>query len=89
MRPEIRVEVLILNNDPWYEQLLRQRSDIEQELGHHLTWKKEEGVQNTRIILRTPLDPTDRSNWPECHAWTADRLVRMDAVFRKRVAGLG
>ncbi|QIG79644.1 DUF4268 domain-containing protein [Stakelama tenebrarum] len=73
-----------------YLELLRaDRDAIEADAGLTFDWQELPGRIGTRIeIARENTDFTRESEWPEQHAWLADKLVRMNKAFRHRIAAL-
>jgi hypothetical protein len=69
----------------WYEQLLLNRQQIEQQFGAELDWNVKEGRRQRYITSRTTLDPTDSANWPECVEWHLETLTKMRAIFQPYV----
>ncbi|MEO6138968.1 MAG: DUF4268 domain-containing protein [Luteimonas sp.] len=72
-----------------FQVLLAQREAIEAALGFAMDWQELPGKFMSRIACwRTDTPPEAEARWPEYTAWMADRIVRMEAVFRPLVAGL-
>ncbi len=70
--------------------LQSQKEDLERELGFELYWDTVEGRKASYIGVRLEeVDPMDRAQWPKIHQWIRERLEKLDAVFRERVAVLG
>ena len=63
--------------------LLRERKTaIESEIGEKLLWQELPRQKSSHITLRwTGVSPTKREEWPEQHAWLAERLETFHDVF--------
>ncbi len=91
--PEERIGVeLYLGGDDakaHFKRLEDQKQDIELEFGAALDWRELPQRNACRIMFfRSDSSIKDRSMWPEQHAWLADMLEKMYAVFRPRVLAL-
>lgn len=84
----IAVQV-IARDDPTkvcFRQLLKDRENVEKELGFSLDWQLRPEFRSSVIeVRRTDVDPLSRSDWPSQHAWLADKLQALDRVFRPRI----
>jgi len=88
---ELRVELVFDDRSAkaYFAQIERDRSRIEQDLGDSLTWHNPADKRMCRIYaVRRPADISDRSKWPEYHAWLREKLEAFDRVFRPRVRDL-
>jgi hypothetical protein len=88
---KIGVEIYLSNRlaKPAFDQLEAQRSTIEAEFGSSLDWQRMNDKKGCRIALsRTDLDPTNKPQWPQQHAWFLDQLDRFARVFRSRIEAL-
>lgn len=85
------VELMIAGQTPkeHFQTMLAQKDAIERELGFELDWRESPDAHQSRVVswrFDSPLQDTER--WDEYADWMADRIVRMDAVFRPRVRAL-
>jgi hypothetical protein len=72
-----------------FQALFAQRESIEAALGFELDWHELPHRMQSKIGCCRGNSPfADRAHWPEYTAWIADRLVRMDEVFRPVVRAL-
>jgi hypothetical protein len=79
---------LIVDRANWFDQLVKQREQIESLFGANLEWSQKEGRKQRFIITRTNLDPTNMSNWPECFEWHLENLTKLRAVLQPFVQEL-
>ena len=87
---ENRAEVCISGEDAdiYFIALEEQKEQIEEELGHSLTWHNPSGIKQRRIFVRQSIDLYNREDWPSQHEWLVRRLDRLHAVFSERVRQL-
>ena len=72
-----------------YFALLEHRSEIETALSTPVVWDRAEDRKASYIaVQRNDLDPMDRAQWPEIHAWLQEKLEEFDRVFRPIVKKL-
>lgn len=72
-----------------FEALQLDKIKIEQELGEPLVWdEKPDRIARRVDINFSDADPSDEADWPRQHAWFAEKLRQLDAVFRPRVTAL-
>lgn len=81
---------LIDNNAKSYFGLLNQMKDeIEKELGFSLDWMELPDKKASRLIAYMEgVDPLDQELWLKYQKWMADRLDRMNRVFRPIISSL-
>jgi hypothetical protein len=72
----------------YYQQLLKQRREIDAELSEPPTWDQREGRASCSILYKRDGDPSNRAAWPELFRWTREKLELLDRVLRNRVAAL-
>lgn len=73
----------------WFKALEAQKEQIEKEFAAPLDWQELPTKEASRIqYVREDTSIEDRTAWPAQHAWLADTLERMSAVFRPRVKAL-
>lgn len=72
-----------------FRALQQDQAAIEHEFGERLDWEALPGRQAVRIaIYRNDTDIGDRDQWPAQHEWLLERITRLQAVFRDRVAAI-
>ena len=86
------VEVYIFHDESkkMYEGLLAQKASIEQALGFELDWQELPDAHACRIAtwrLGSPIE--DEAQWPTYLDWFVEHIVKMNAVFRPVIQGLG
>jgi hypothetical protein len=87
---ELRAEAIIETNDSkaHFARLEAQKCQIESEMGEPLTWHNPPNKRMCRIYVRRPALLTDRSQWPEYHAWLLGKLEALHKTFAQRVKQL-
>ena len=88
---EIGVRIYIAGSDATahFHLLADEQAAIMQECGEPLEWEKLPQHERSRISLRkSDTDPTDEEDWPNQHAWLAEKLEIFDRVFRHRIQAL-
>lgn len=74
---------------PHFHLLSQEREEIEEEFGEPLEWLELPQRQESRIMLHDKqVDPNDRDDWPNQHAWLSENLEKFDSIFRVRVKQL-
>jgi len=69
-----------------FDSLLRERAQIEKEVGARLDWRRDPGEKHSEIILERPgVNPEDERDWPKQHAWLMQRLEDIYATFAPRL----
>ncbi|MEY9532865.1 DUF4268 domain-containing protein [Sinorhizobium fredii] len=69
--------------------LLRERKQIEAEIGLKLEWQELPNRTACRVVhYWSGVDPFDEARWPEYLDWMIDALVRFHAAFADRVRAL-
>jgi hypothetical protein len=91
--PKVRIGVELYMSGPEAKQHFRalesQKAQIEKEFGAALDWQELPKKEASRILyLRENSSIENQAAWPEQHAWLAETLERMSAVFKPRVAAL-
>jgi hypothetical protein len=82
---QIAVDLNIFDDKELFNDLLRQRGEIEQEVGSTLDWREMPDKKASRIILFKRCEPTNEADWPQQFAWLQETLERFDAAFRNRL----
>lgn len=70
------------------EQLLAQRTTIEQEVGAPLEWNPNPDASDKVIVIHRDADLSQRDKWPEYVSWLVDMTVRLRKAFGSRVKQL-
>lgn len=91
--PDNRIGVEVYMSGPQakqhFKRLEAERAQIEKEFGEALDWRELPQKEASRIlVMRENASIKDRALWPDQHAWLADKLERMDRVFRPRILAL-
>jgi hypothetical protein len=69
-----------------FERLRTQKVDIERDFGAPLDWAEREYDRNYRAQVQwVDGNALDESDWPRQHAWLADQVERLNAVFKPRI----
>jgi hypothetical protein len=87
----IRAELFMYSEDAkaFFHLLLREKSQIEAELGETLHWDELPERKGARIsISRDGCDFTAIDDWPRQHEWVAQSLEKMHHVFSSRIKAL-
>lgn len=72
-----------------FHRLLEQRDAIDAALGFAVEWQELPDRHMSRVAcLRADSPPEDESRWSEYVDWMADRILRMEAVFRPVIKAL-
>lgn len=72
-----------------FDALVKQKAQIERELGETLDWRQMPGRKSWRLVLtKSNADPADRDKYQEHHAWQLDKLTKFKKVFGPRVKEL-
>ena len=78
------------NAETHFNLLIIDWEEIENEIGEQredeqLEWREE---SNAVVLTRHNIDPTNEADWPNQHAWLAEKLELFDRVFRQRIRAL-
>jgi hypothetical protein len=89
-KSELRAEFLITHDDSavLYEKFFEQRTQLDRAVGEPLGWNSSDDVTMKRIFLQRTADLEDRAAWPDYHRWLAEKLDKLDQVFRPHVRSL-
>nr|PZN50206.1 MAG: DUF4268 domain-containing protein [Chloroflexota bacterium] len=72
-----------------FRALQAQKAEIEAEIGQPLTWRELPGKKSSDISLYLKdVDPNNRAQWPEQHAWLRQTLEAFHHAFAPRVRNL-
>ena len=86
----VRLDMYGPNAETHFNLLIVDREEIENEIGglreaEQLEWREE---SNAVVLTRHNIDPTNEADWPNQHAWLAEKLELFDRVFRQRIRAL-
>ena len=87
----IGIELAVLPRgwkDAAYQQLLDQKTTIEDQIGEPLRWFPNPGKKMARIQLEAKIDPRQDDNHSAVCAWFVAKLPLMYHTFKDRVAAL-
>jgi WD40 repeat protein/serine/threonine protein kinase len=87
----IGVGLVLSGNDakPHFHLLSREREQIEGEIGAALEWQEKPSQKNSVITLKRPnVDPTNKQDWPQQHAWILEKLEAFHKAFAPRIKNL-
>lgn len=79
-------EIYIRNDKALFDQLLKNKDQIENELGMELEWMELPDATASRIIITYKGNPRDLNKWPEFYSWlvkTADSFARVFIKYIK------
>ena len=76
------------NKGVFYDQLWRQKEEIEAELGFGLDWQRKDGRKYAQASYFREADLKDRSRWEDYCKWMKTNLDKLEEVFRPRVKDL-
>ena len=72
----------------FFHLLLKDKEDIEDEVGFALDWQEQPHKTTSRIAIYKDANLKDESDWASQHAWFKERIEIFDKVFRNRVRKL-
>lgn len=87
----IGVELVIVDKDEakaFYHLLLKDKDQIESEIGCALEWKENPEKTQSKIALFKNSDISDEKNRPSQQEWIKNTLEKFDAVFRQKIRNL-
>ncbi|MGH6937389.1 DUF4268 domain-containing protein [Hypericibacter sp.] len=90
-RERIGVELYASNDldKTAFRALYAQKEAIEKEFGEPLEWQELSGKKASRIVLyKHGVDPSEKAQYPELHAWMLTKMDRFKKVFAGRVKSL-
>lgn len=64
-----------------FDQLKRERQEIEGRLGAELEWQRLDDKKASRICIQHPFDIRDNDSWPEMIEWLCKYVVKLEEVF--------
>lgn len=72
-----------------FDQLSREREQIEREIGARLEWHRKPGQVSSKIYLELPsVDPANQQDWPRQHGWLLKKLEDFYRAFAPKVRRL-
>ena len=88
---EIRVELVLANsnadkNKSIFDELERQKEEIEKNFGEKLVWDYKEERKKSIILFRKPFDGGNRDNWPEMTEWLVSNMTSLEKALRQPLA---
>lgn len=86
----VRLDMYGLNAEAHFNLLIVDREEIENEIGELREGEQLEWVEasNAVVLTKHNTNPTDKGDWPNQHAWLAEKLKLFDRVFRPRIRDL-
>ena len=86
----VRLDMYGLNAEAHFNLLIVDREEIENEIGELREGAQLEWVEasNAVVLTKHNTNPTDEEDWPDQHAWLAEKLKLFDRVFRDRIRNL-
>ena len=90
---EARVELSLQRSaaaeNKWiFDQLERERQELEGRFGGELRWRRLDERKASRICYSRPFDGFDEKNWPEMIEWLCRHVVRLDEAFSEPLGRL-
>lgn len=84
---ELRMELKV-RNKVHFQQLEDDRDAIDAELGQEVEWRPGKSRKVDLIIVRTPADIQDETQWGKHHAWLYQQIQLFHKVFADRIQSL-
>ena len=78
----VELELLTESAKAVYEDLFKEKANIEASIGTALDWRDSPEVKGCRIILSNPKDPYAEDEWSQQFAWLQEHLEKFDQAFR-------
>ncbi len=90
---EARVELVLQRSskdeNKWvFDQLAKDREEIDAIFGEPLDWRRMEDRKSSRIQHAAVFDGFNRDSWPEMIAWLGDHIEKLDAALGERLLEL-
>ena len=81
-RVELRLERSDAGENKWiFDQLERERREVEDRFGAELVWQRQDDIKTSRIIYSHPFDGFNAENWPDMIEWLCRHIVKLDEAF--------
>ena len=71
-----------------FDQLERNRGEIEESFGAELEWQRLDDKKASRICRSEPFDGYDDENWPEMIGWLCQSFVKLEEALSRRLSRL-
>ena len=85
----LRAQVYVDDGESVFPALAAQRSAIEGACGLALQWEPIENARASRVaVYLDPVDPEDRTSWPEYRAWAVETLGKLRQAFSEPIKDL-
>ena len=86
----VRLDMFGPNAEAHFNLLIVGQAGIEDEIGELCEDEQLEWLEGSQAVVLTKrnTDPTDETDWPNQHAWLAEKLELFDRVFRQRIQAL-
>ncbi len=86
LRTQARVELNLQRSDAtenkWlFDQLKRQKHELEGRFGNELRWRRMDERKASRINYSCSFDSYDEKNWPRMTEWMCEHIVRLVETF--------
>ncbi len=90
---EARVELVLQRSskdeNKWvFDQLAKEREEIDATFGEPLDWRRMEDRKSSRIQYAAVFDGFNRESWPEMITWLGDHIEKLDAALGERLLEL-
>ena len=82
----VELELLTESAKAAYEDLFKEKANIEASIGMALDWRDLPDTKGCRIILSNPKDPYTEDEWPQQFAWLQEHLEKFEQAFRPLLA---
>ena len=83
-RVELRLERSDARENKWiFDQLQREKREIEDRFGAELIWQRQPERKTSRILYSHPFDGFNTENWPEIVNWLCQHIVKLDKALSK------
>ena len=78
-------ELFIRNDKELFDQLFKQKQQIEKELGFEVEWMELPDATASRILVTHKGNPRERNLWPEFNEWLVKTAESFGRVFIKYI----
>lgn len=91
LKTQIRVELYlgrryIAENKFLFDELEKQKEEIEKNFGEKLIWNQKEDRKASLIQFRKPFDCYNQENWPEMIEWLISKMTLLEKVLKEPLA---